>query len=708
MADKKIIFKILADPKQALDALANMEGTGTKTATLIGKAFSLVTAAAITKAFVDASKLALQNYGMYEQLAGGVTKLFGDSADEVMKNAEQAYKTVGMSANEYMDTVTSFSASLISSLGNDTKTAVKYADTAIADMSDNANTFGSDMQSVQDAYRGFSKQNYTMLDNLKLGYGGTRAEMQRLLDDANAINARNGEITNYTIDNFSDIVSAIHVVQGEMGITGTTANEAAKTIEGSMGMVKAAYQDFFTELMKENGDIEGSFGNLAEAVKICVFDNIIPAFDRAIENITGIPDLFTNIIKVVNDLIPVVVVAVAAFEGFEIGGKIIALAKTIKTLETNFIMLKAATTAGLITQEAFTGALSIQQIAVGVLTGQMTLAEAATLLWTKATMALKAAWAANPVGIVLAAIMAVIAAGVILYKKSETFRNFIKSMWEGIKTVLSSIGEFFVSAFEAIVTFFTVTIPEAITTVIKIFTNLPYYIGLAIGMILAKLAEWGKGLIEFVTTKVPEFIKAVVQWFLSLPGKLANAISMVLSTIKEWFKRQIELAKTELPKFVRTFIEKIKELPGKMLNIGKDIVSGIWDGIKAKKDAFFNNIKGWSKSVIKGIKGGFKIKSPSKVMKYEVGYNLVTGIADGLEYTQPLIKGIDKIKKKITMGLNSQNTTLAVNHIVSGTVNNTPIVNQIQLTGSVDLDGVQLGIMTLKNLDDAAAFVLRG
>ncbi|MFR0798472.1 MAG: hypothetical protein ACLSHJ_06825 [Oscillospiraceae bacterium] len=198
---------------------------------------------------------AIEGYGEYEQLVGGVETLFQGSADTVIKNAETAYKTAGLSANDYMETVTSFSASLLQSMGNDTEAAAKKADQAITDMSDNANKMGTDMQSIQNAYQGFAKQNYTMLDNLKLGYGGTKEEMQRLLDDANALNAAQGNYTNYTIDSYADIVDAIHTVQTEMGITGTTALEASTTVEGSISAMKAAYENFVTGLGDENADI---------------------------------------------------------------------------------------------------------------------------------------------------------------------------------------------------------------------------------------------------------------------------------------------------------------------------------------------------------------------------------------------------------------------------------------------------------------------
>lgn len=247
------------------------------------KAAAAATAAA-AGAVIALTKSAVENYGEYEQLVGGVETLFKDSAGTVEEYANNAYKTAGLSANEYMETVTSFSASLLQSMGNDTQAAAEKADQAITDMSDNANKMGTDMQSIQNAYQGFAKQNYTMLDNLKLGYGGTKEEMQRLIDDANALNAAQGNYTNYSIESYADIVDAIHTVQTEMGITGTTALEASTTIEGSIGAMKAAYANFVTGLGNDNADISELSSQLIQSVGT-VAENVLPVVETVLKNI---------------------------------------------------------------------------------------------------------------------------------------------------------------------------------------------------------------------------------------------------------------------------------------------------------------------------------------------------------------------------------------------------------------------------------------
>lgn len=251
---------------------------------------------------------AIEGYGEYEQLVGGVETLFGSSADTVIKNAENAYKTAGLSANAYMETVTSFSASLLQSMGNDTEAAAKKADQALTDMSDNANKMGTDMQSIQNAYQGFAKQNYTMLDNLKLGYGGTKEEMQRLIDDANALNAAQGNYTNYSIESYADIVDAIHTVQTEMGITGTTALEASTTVDGSINSMKAAYQNFVTGLGDQNADIGALTEELIQSVGT-VAENVLPVIENVVKNIAETvkkqgPDMITKFVAYATEKLP--------------------------------------------------------------------------------------------------------------------------------------------------------------------------------------------------------------------------------------------------------------------------------------------------------------------------------------------------------------------------------------------------------------------
>lgn len=274
------VDKGFSETSSKAETLAGKLKGGLATAAKVGGA----AIAAAGAAAVAITKQAVENYGEYEQLVGGVETLFKSSADTVMQYAANAYQTAGMSANEYMNTVTAFSASLLQSMGNDTDAAAEKANLAITDMSDNANKMGSSMESIQNAYSGFAKQNYTMLDNLKLGYGGTKEEMQRLLDDANALNAAQGNYTNYTIDSYADVVDAIHTVQTEMGITGTTQLEASTTIQGSIASMKEAYDNFITGLGDENADMAELTTNLLGST-VTVAENLLPVVEKILENI---------------------------------------------------------------------------------------------------------------------------------------------------------------------------------------------------------------------------------------------------------------------------------------------------------------------------------------------------------------------------------------------------------------------------------------
>ena len=247
-----------------------------------------------TAALVGLGKKSIMGFTEQEQLIGGVDTLFKKSSAQVQQYANDAYKTAGLSANQYMETVTSFSASLLQSLGGDTAAAAQKADQAITDMSDNSNKLGADMASIQNAYQGFTKQNYTMLDNLKLGYGGTKEEMQRLLTDAEKISG-----IKYDISSYADIVDAIHVVQTEMGITGTTAKEAATTIEGSANAMKSAWSNLITGMSNDNLDLGKLVQNVVDSVGTYA-DNLLPRLQ------TMLPRFADGMTQLVNGLVPYV------------------------------------------------------------------------------------------------------------------------------------------------------------------------------------------------------------------------------------------------------------------------------------------------------------------------------------------------------------------------------------------------------------------
>ncbi len=304
------------DARGSFSKLASGVGAGLKTVAKVGGAAIAAGAAGVAAL----TKMGVEGYAQYEQLAGGVETLFKESGNAVMKYAENAYKTSGLSANAYMETVTSFSASLIQSLDGDTAAAAKTADMAITDMSDNANKMGTSIEMIQNAYNGFAKGNFTMLDNLKLGYGGTQEEMKRLLKDAEAISG-----IKYDISSFADISEAIHVIQTDLEISGlsyeeamekvaageltmeeamekmgTTAREAATTIEGSLSMMKGAWQNLVVGMADENANMEVLINNFVEST-LTVADNIMPRIEQAM---VGIGQLVEGLAPIIAEKLP--------------------------------------------------------------------------------------------------------------------------------------------------------------------------------------------------------------------------------------------------------------------------------------------------------------------------------------------------------------------------------------------------------------------
>lgn len=299
MADGTLIF----DTK--LDTNGLTTGLG-KVGDVAGAAFkgAAVAVGAAATAVGALTKSALDGYASFEQLEGGVKTLFGESANEIMQYAENAYQTAGLSANQYMETVTSFSASLIQSLDGDTAEAARVADVAITDMSDNANKMGTSIDMIQNAYNGFAKGNFTMLDNLKLGYGGTKEEMQRLLSDAEKLPAAMGR--EFDLNNYADVVEAIHLVQDEMGIAGATAAEASTTIEGSVNSMKAAWQNLVVGIADDNADLDKLITQFVDSVKTAG-ENILPRVEIILN---GVGELVQSMLPVIMGMLPGIITGV--------------------------------------------------------------------------------------------------------------------------------------------------------------------------------------------------------------------------------------------------------------------------------------------------------------------------------------------------------------------------------------------------------------
>ena len=521
-----------------------------------GKLRGVIAGAFSTAAVAAFGKAALDAYADYEQLAGGIETLFKDASGTVMKYADNAYKTSGLSANRYMEQVTSFSASLLQSLGGDTQKAAQYADRAVIDMSDNANKMGSSMQSIQDAYQGFAKQNYTMLDNLKLGYGGTKGEMERLIADANRVKQANGEMANLSIDSFADVTEAIHIIQTEMGITGTTAQEAEQTISGSVSAMKSAWENWVTGLGNENSNMKELTDQLVETV-ITAAGNVIPRMGEILgtlgqtlkEQAPVVVDKFLTAIsehlppgmsQVFNDAVNGAKEAVS-----DIQGKIDPMLQTLKDLAP----WVGAVAGGFI---ALKGALALSDLIGAVRLGLASMTGVTTLL-SNAQMILNAVMNMNPFFAVATVIGVLVGAIATLYATNEDFRNFINGCWDAIKKKASDV-------WGKVVEFFTVTVPNGIKKMQEWFQNLP-----------SNIANWLNSAKEYV-------------------GHFANTVKTDAINAGVNFLRGVSSGFNDAVEFVKSIPQRVLDALGNLGNLlvesGKSMLRGLGEGItKGFEDA---------------------------------------------------------------------------------------------------------------------------
>lgn len=590
----------MADGSLIFDTKINSEGlsSGLKAGMVALTALGVAGAAAaykVTRSALDSSAALEQNVGGIETLFGaqgkslrGYAQMTGQTVEEaqgkyktlmqsqkmVMDNAKIAYKTAGVSANTYMQQITSFSASLLQSLGGDTVKAAKIGNMAMVDMSDNANKFGTNIGDIQHAYQGFAKQNFTMLDNLKLGYGGTKEEMQRLIDKANELNAQHGKHTKYTIDSFSDIVQAIHTVQDEMHITGTTAEEAMSTVSGSIGSAKAAWDNFL------NGEI--SADELVHSVVIA-FKNVKKALDKIIPRLLeGIPKAFKALGKELN--MPILT----------------ALGNIIQFLIKNFEAFKAVVL-GLAT--AFVG-LKIAMTAMNVVSAL-----------------------SNPVTAITLAIGLLIAAIIYLWNNCKPFRNFFINMWKGIATVVKTV-------WNGIKAFFTVIIPGIITFIKLYFTTLLNFHKMVFKGIFTVIKTVWNGIKTFFTRIVPNIVNTIIKFFSKLPGKISGFFTKIVSNIMRWGQNAFNVAKNGAKKIWDGIVNTVSKLPSKMMSLGADIVKGLGNGITAAWGWVKSKVSGLVGGLVDGVKGLLGIHSPSTVFKY-IGKMCVDGFEESFDEFNP-------------------------------------------------------------------------
>ena len=692
--------------EDAAGKIKDLGDEGDKTEGKLGKAFSKMGSAAVavgktiatglavaSTAVVAVGKAAISSYADYEQLVGGVETLFDESSATVIANAQNAYKTAGMSANEYMETVTSFSASLLQSLGGDTKAAADKADMAITDMSDNANKMGTSIEMIQNAYNGFAKQNYTMLDNLKLGYGGTKEEMQRLLDDASKLSG-----IEYDISSYSDIVDAIHVVQTEMGITGTTAKEASSTISGSLASAKASWQNLLTGIADGNQDVGGLISQFFDSI-VTVADNIIPRIAQVMETL---PQLITNLVpkllgkisEIIDTLLPVVVEGAVSLLN--------AIVQVLPQLMTSILNALPALISGI--EQVF-------YAIVDALPQLMTvICEALPILIPQLVNAL-----VNMIVYLATHIAEIIQP--LIDNLPEIIIAIVDALMDNLPALIEGCVALVIGIVQAIPQIIMALI-EALPTVIQsilegLWNALPLLlegiisivgeIGIAIWDILSgfftALGEWFGGLWESIKT----IFAPVVEWFGNLFSTIWESIVSVFSVVGTWVYDNIiapvanfftELWNSivnafhtvidpwiEIVKRIATIIYDNVIVPIKdfFVNLWNDIVgvfsaaaswfttnisepiknifTGIWDKLKSGASSAWNGIKNVFGSVADWFKNIFSKAWQAVKNVFSTGGKVFEGIKDGIvkafkTVVNAIIRGINKVIKVPFDGIN--------------------------------------------------------
>lgn len=649
----------------SLDTGGLQSGMG-KVASVAQQALGVFTGQMMTRA-VDAlanlGKSALDSVGQLEQNVGGVETLFGDAADAVIASADRAYQTAGMSANDYMSTVTSFSASLLQSLGGNTEEAAKVADMAIIDMADNANKMGTSMDMIQNAYQGFAKQNYTMLDNLKLGYGGTKTEMERLLADAEKLTG-----VKYDINNLNDVYQAIHAVQEEMGITGTTAKEAASTLEGSMASAKAAWDNF----MNGSGDADQLADAFATAADNIVKNlaEIIPRFAETLPALGGaiiaqIPDLVAAIVPAVlsagQSVLKQLQDAVLDFDfagtadkvvqmitGFIEGDGLGSLLDTLVTIFTGIVngissMLPSLLPA-LIELISYVVTSLLDQLpaildcalelilglAQGILAALPVLIEALPeVISSIVEFLISAVPQIIDAGIEL--LMALVdALPVIIDALVDALPQIIRATVTALIAAAPQIAKAgikllgaLIEAIPVIVVELAEAVPDIVAAIIDVLAELPGLIGEVFAEIVTDLVEWGQQMLSNASMAMSNMLSQVNSIIQELPGKIWTHLVNAVNKVIAWGQQMVSNASTAASNMLSKVSSTLQQLPGKVWDYLSQAAQKVvtWGTQLAQKGAaavtqLFN-------SIVNGLSS-----LPSKMA--EIGSNIVSGIWNGI------------------------------------------------------------------------------
>ena len=660
----------------SLDSGGLQSGMG-KVASIAQQALGVFSGQMMTRAvdsLVNLGKTALDSVGALEQNVGGVETLFGDTADAVIAAADRAYQTAGMSANDYMSTVTSFSASLLQSLSGNTEEAAKVADMAIIDMADNANKMGTSMDMIQNAYQGFAKQNYTMLDNLKLGYGGTKTEMERLLADAQELTG-----VKYDINNLNDVYQAIHVIQEEMGITGTTAKEASETLEGSMAAAKAAWDNFMNG-SSDADQLADAFATAADNI-VNNLAEIVPRFAETLPALAGaivsqIPDLAGAIVSQIPDLAAAIVPAVLSagqsileqardavldfdFEGMAemvvesitdfingdglrsflgclvdiFTGIVNGISSMLPTLLPALVELIAYTVTTLIDQLPALLDCALQLImglADGILAALPVLIEALPeVISSIVQFLISAVPQIIDAGIEL--LMALVdALPVIIDALVDALPQIIEATVTALIAAAPQIVEAgikllgaLVEAIPVIVVELAKAVPDIITAIIDVLAELPDLIGEVFAEIVTDLVEWGQQMLSNASTAMSNMLSKVNSIIQELPGKIWTHLVNAVNKVVAWGQQMVSNASTAASNMLSKVAGTLQQLPGKVWDYLSQAAQKVvtWGTQLAQKGAaaatqLFN-------SIVNGL-----ASLPSKMA--EIGSNIISGIWNGI------------------------------------------------------------------------------
>ena len=556
---------------------------------------ALAVGTAIAGAFAMTAQAALDGYASYEQNTGGIEKLFGTagmsieeyanyvgksvdevgdeysklnmSSDKVMQNASNAWKTAGLSANEYMEQTVKFGASLIKSLGGDTSAAADYADMAIRDMSDNVNTFGTDIETVQQAYQGFARGNFEALEQLALGYSGSKEGMENLIADANALKEANGEMADLSIDSFADIVEAIHLVQEAHHLAGTTAREASTTIEGSINSAKAAWQNWVTGLGDESANMQELTGNLVEAI-VTAASNIIPRLQIIAGQILAtVPVLFEELKASLPSEIQAVIDVVMA-------------------------MLPAIT--GVVT--AIMGVFAGLQLVNKV----KNVIETVQALWT----VLKA----NPVIAVIALIAGLATALVTAYNTNEDFKNFVDTAWAEISSTLGPIIQDIVTAVTDFASEMATNLAPAVQNGAEMLSNLASAIIEGVGQAMTDIGPFidtcVTNFINFATdvaNAVAPMITALVTAFTNFVNNIGPVVADFCTAAQSAFETAMPIIQSVTETVfgaIQSFMDTTMSIIQGIIEVVLGIIQGDWDTVFSALQSVAETIWGAIQSVI--------------------------------------------------------------------------------------------------------------